>query len=607
MINRDLEDTINQIYTNNLVYFKKYHPNIFNKIVIFENTNIYNCELLFNNNFELVRNKKTVYNCDPFFDSQHRVKKLKESESIFSMINIKDKYINTYNNLNIDCASFLNEYLELINNKYIQIAEKFIFLGTILGVHINDIIKEYNYKSYLIIENNIEIFRLSMFLTDYTILDKKSKIFFCIAEENKDSILKDFINYLPELNHQIKFELASENEITLISEISQLLLTYNLFNYPFSEYAISFLRGQYYFKHNKRLLKLDKKYNVLKDKKVLFLGGGLSLQKYIDFVKENKTSFIIVCVAATLKTLEKHQINPDIIISSDSRASILEQFNIDQSIYKNSIIIASNKTDLTVIEKLNNKNLFFFNDSLEIFPLTGTNIGVNVGNTGYSILLKLGVKEIFLLGFDASVDKKIGKSHSNSNIKKSFSEFNILKEDKIHNHETIFPIKGNLEDIVYTTNHYNNMIREMENINSQYNVETFNLSNGAHIKGTKSLKCTNLNFPVQTTTLDEIRNKLLKICKTSITENDKKVEILFREHLKILKNISRENLYETFNLIYKHNEKSILLQIMKNYFDLVTPFYLYSKNINKIKSNEIYIKHYNLLIDYIEQNFIEYS
>lgn len=43
---------------------------------------------------------------------------------------------------------------------------------------------------------------------------------------------------------------------------------------------------------------------------------------------------------------------------------------------------------------------------------------MNVGNIGYSILLKLGIETIYLLGFDASVDSETGRSHSSNNNKK---------------------------------------------------------------------------------------------------------------------------------------------------------------------------------------------
>lgn len=82
------------------------------------------------------------------------------------------------------------------------------------------------------------------------------------------------------------------------------------------------------------------------------MGGGLSLEKEIQFVKRNQDSFLIVCVAAILKILEKYEIIPDIIITSDSSAIIKEQFNVDKKYYNDSVIFASYKTDKSVMNLL---------------------------------------------------------------------------------------------------------------------------------------------------------------------------------------------------------------------------------------------------------------
>lgn len=104
-----------------------------------------------------------------------------------------------------------------------------------------------------------------------------------------------------------------------------------------------------------------------------------------------------------------------IIITSDSSNVIKEQFLVNDKYYTNSIILASNKTDENVIRLFSKENVFLFNDSLELFNDTGVNTGVNVGNIGYSILLKLGVDSIYLLGFDACIDQNSKKKSFNKN------------------------------------------------------------------------------------------------------------------------------------------------------------------------------------------------
>ncbi|WP_419671179.1 hypothetical protein [Aliarcobacter butzleri] len=56
--------------------------------------------------------------------------------------------------------------------------DKFVFLGTLLGRHIPKIAEKINADLYLVLERNLEIFRLSLFTIDYTILAKNGASFF---------------------------------------------------------------------------------------------------------------------------------------------------------------------------------------------------------------------------------------------------------------------------------------------------------------------------------------------------------------------------------------------------------------------------------------------
>lgn len=92
----------------------------------------------------------------------------------------------------------------------------------------------------------------------------------------------------PEYNNKIRFELASEKDFYLIEEVLNIFLQENEINYPFSEYLISYIRGITYIKNNYNLLKLNTSYSILKGHRILFLGGGLSFEKEIDFIIRNK-------------------------------------------------------------------------------------------------------------------------------------------------------------------------------------------------------------------------------------------------------------------------------------------------------------------------------
>ena len=603
----EIQNTMFLIYSKNLNFFKNDYPEIYMKILDLEKKNIYEYSIDFiNNHFELVNNKNEyIYNCDPYYDAEYRLKNINEGSS-FSLIKTDKEYdqVKTYD-FRIDPYAILNNYIEIIKNKNVCINQKCIFLGSILGLHISSIVKESDFKIFLIIEDNLEIFRLSMFLNDYEDISIKKKIFFMINEKNKSDKIIDLLQISPEYNNKIRFELASEKDFYLIEEVLNIFLQENEINYPFSEYLISYIRGITYIKNNYNLLKLNTSYSILKGHRILFLGGGLSFEKEIDFIIRNKNNFLIVCVAAVLKILEKYDIVPIIIITSDSSNVIKEQFLANDKYYTNTIILASNKTDENVIRLFSKENVFLFNDSLELFNDTGVNTGVNVGNIGYSILLKLGVDSIYLLGFDACIDQNSKKSHSTKIETTEYKSFDLFKEEKVSSETHLIKVKGNFRSFVYTTNHFKGMIDSFVKMKNDFNVNAYNLSDGAFLDGIKPLKPSNLSFNSLYTTNNEIilKKGFRKISKNDFTTLELSLLNNEKALIQLLKNLDKLELYTNFMNLYKKNENSLLLQILNKYFLLVLPYYNYSKQIDIFKANNLLINNFYDIIDFIDNNF----
>ena len=137
---------------------------------------------------------------------------------------------------------------------------------------------------------------------------------------------------------------------------------------------------------------------------------------------------------------------------------------------------------------LNKNNTIIVNDSLELFEETGTNTGINVGNTAYSILLKSSAKSIYLLGFDACIDEKTGRSHSTKDNKINIEKFDVLYDEKIDSLHNVFKVKGNFKESVYTSSHFKNMITSFYDIENEYYTKSYNLSDGAYLAGCKALR-----------------------------------------------------------------------------------------------------------------------
>ncbi|MDY0327022.1 MAG: DUF115 domain-containing protein, partial [Arcobacteraceae bacterium] len=379
----ELQNTLLNIYHKNIEYLKLNNTFIYNKIKTFESRNIENWYIDFiDNRFELSNIDGTkVYNCNPFFDANYRANNINNNPS-FTLINSLGyhKGVSKYED-SINAYEFINEFIQSPNDyQPSNLKQKFIFIGTLLGVHINDIHRIKNAKAYLIIEPNIEIFRLSLFLCDYTEVSASSKIFFCIDFDDFEfnTTIKEFLDYKYEYNHIIPFELASNNEAYLIEKLNIQLLDNSEMIYPFSEYIISLKRGYRYFTESKnKILDISPNKKYLQNLPILFLGAGPSLPPNLEWIYMNQDNFFIIAASATLKRLEVLGIIPDIILIVDgAKERMLAQFEVSSKMFINSIVLASINIDYDLFKILDSNKLFFIQNSLELFNGYGISTGL---------------------------------------------------------------------------------------------------------------------------------------------------------------------------------------------------------------------------------------
>lgn len=602
----ELYDTVAQLYFKNIQFLEQQYPMLYSKIKAFEALKEENYFLEFiNNHFELMDIKgKTYYNCNPFFDAQQRCRNLEEKPA-FNLIKTKKIEQTLYHKGSINAFEYINEYLNLPQNNLAKNFEKFIFLGTLLGVHLNDLNKVLHSCAYLIYEENIEIFRLSLFLCDYEELNKNARLFFCINENQNSTnrVINGFLKYKVEYNHQIKFEVADENSISYIDTLTKIFVDYDLYNYPFSEYLISLKRAFYYKQHaTYGILNCKTKHKIL-NLPILFLGAGPSLALSGEWIKLHQDVFIIVCVAACLRRLELLDIVPDIILSSDGQENeVLRQFEVDSKYYENSLMIASTKTNTQASLKFNSLNTFYRSSNIELFENNGFFVGVTVGDTGLDLLLRLGACEVYMLGLDACVSKS-GETHDSiyfDDIVK-IKEINVLQNEGINTKEDLIKVKGNFEEEVLTFMFYRQMIESIGQItaNNLKSVNIYNLSNGAYFNNTIALekekivwdKFTSLNKSV---IQEELKNAFIGISSKTMTQKDNKDIKLEQKILKKLKAISSLKIDQEINKLKSTYANSLCLQIIEKFFDLIKP---YSTLNNSLEAKELEYKQFTEIVE----------
>ena len=607
----EIQITLAQLYKKNILYLQNNNKALYSQIIEFEQLNIENYFIDFiDNHFELLdKDGKKTYNCDPFYDAQYRAKNLK-NDNFLTLIRKDDKlndqfhynnHINAYEQIN-KYLTFLDEEKDIINFPI----NKFIFIGTILGVHINDIHDKIEASTYLIIEPNIEIFRLSLFLTDYAKLCEDSKVFFCIGFTDSffNESIKDFLSYNYKYNTHIQFELSSKNELDLVNKVSLEILENSEMTYPYSEYIISMKRGYDYCNTSYNgIVNLNQLKNVLPKKPILYLGAGPSLSQNIIYLAEHQNKFIIVAASASLKRLETVNIIPDIIITIDAKkGEILKQFDVNKKYYKDSIILASIKTDEDIVKIIDSPSTFFMQDSFELFEGYGTVTGINVGDIGISLLLKLGVEELYLLGFDAAINSQTGESYDS--LHSSNKKIDLEHQGTTYVDHVIM-VKGNFQKEVPTFIYYKTMIDNIAILLDNTTVSISNLSDGAYFKNTIPLKVTDIN-PNNFTLIDksnlknELHDILILQCKKGLNQKD--ISFLKKEKkvLHKLKNLKLQNIEKDLARLRSNFINSSVLQIIEKFLKLIAPYSQYTKN------TLLYEKQYKEVLLYLESVIIKY-
>ncbi len=541
-----------------------------------------------------------------------------DMENRFNHEKISDSVSMTNNNM-WQYSSTLNDFLENKKKKLKKI-KKFVFLGTLLGRHIPRIAEKVDAEMYLVLERNLEIFRLSLFVVDYTILANKGAIFSImdniVDEENK---ISKFISVNNIENYLIKFSSTGinidqyiDNILSMLNSVRPTSYDYVRMLYIHANRTSKVLNSDYKIIH---LNKIKEKSNIFNEIPILYLAAGPSLDENINWIKENQDKFFIVTIGAAYKKLLAHDIKIDVITTVDE-SDILEKLQFDDEsvskISKGTIILASVMTNQNVLKKFNQENLFLF----EIFtPFQMDNNvfdGFSIGEITLAILLNFNPKQLYLIGLDLALNQKTGESHA----KASNSLIQVIdlnkeqKRDTFIIDESLLKVKGNFEEEVFTTPIFYSSIKSAEGKISKKSEDTiiYNLStHGAFFEGAIPQKVEEIeikNFNSFKSKDIKFTNLLEETSFTELSLESKKEfrrEILFlngeaKDILNSIKNKDFENYDEFFDEIFvfakkvSENRCPIFYQILANYFQMVVPYLSYHFNDLKVKNEKKKVK-----------------
>jgi hypothetical protein len=522
---QDINAIITRNFHQNINYLEAYHPTLFSKLSDYDNavTNghyIEKYELVYENDgFDVFERTGAKY----LYQKQSSKYSSLAAQSIeygveentfegFASILLSNKQTQAY----LEQEPFkhhMSGFAPIINftqnntpqDIKLKKIYKYIFFGTGLGLHLTTITKKIEADVYLIVEDDLELFRLSLFTTNYAALAQNAKLIFSIFEDQNefattaDKFLKEQYYY----NHYIKyFQMLShtntkrtEFHIAVGSQSHQLFFYHHL--------LIQYLQPlQYMFNGYKFLNKsLDFSALTSQEKPFLLLAAGPSLQKNIQWVEDNQEKFIIVALSATLSLLEKHQIVPDIITHLDGFKAASLHFTKLKNLknLQNSLCFFSDRTSLEVLKLFKKEQLYLFENGTTYKENSLKPSSPCVGSLSLQLLLILKVKQFYLLGLDLAVNSQTGATHSteHSYNRTLDIEKKLDQETIITYKESLFEVAGNMQEKVLTTAHFKSSIDTINlslKLLKQEFQTIYNLGEGARFLNVKPKNILNIHL-----------------------------------------------------------------------------------------------------------------
>jgi hypothetical protein len=538
----DINTLVTQNFNDNITYFESSHPELFSKLQAFDSAlqnNHYKekYELVYEqNNFEVIElgSKKTLYEhkADTYASVAAKSVNTDIDNNVFITFHQRKITQEQLDELKQEApfTNHLEGFAPILyhiqeaskDKKTVAGLEKFIFFGTGLGTHIESIHTKIKSQIYFIIEDDLELFRLSLFTTNYKKLAQDAKLVFSVFDD-KDQFadkIHTFLNLEYQYNHYIKYFHMLNHPEDKLSQMHKVLTAQPHLTFFYNDMLTDYTRPLKYLtqKYNFLTQKLSLNDKHLRDKPFLLLAAGPSLQKNKEWLIQNHQNYVIVAVAATLPFLDSVHIAPDILVQLDGKLKAMLHFEKVQNknLFKESILIFSDKVPQVTLDLFDKNNLFFFENATRNKHNSLFLSAYCVGSVAFEILLRLGVKNIYLLGLDMAIDSKTGLTHSESHVaaRKIENTEDSDEQSTLGYLSTLVNIDGNHQEKVTTTQHFLSSIEMINHLLStikQSQQKIFNLSDGALFVNTTPAFSSELHIEKSIDKI-KIHNHILKLC-----------------------------------------------------------------------------------------------
>jgi len=559
---KDIEIKALKTYQNNLLYFEKNHKNIYEKItllgtIIEDGTyqEHYALEYKDEGYFDVkeLESNEYLYKMD---STQHatNMKNLIDKKRVGGVFKgLKATYASDANAEIIDKSnlSFHNYHwasIKIINytskyttkDTYMKRVYKAIFIGIGLGIHIPYIIKKLQSQIIFLQEKNLEIFRLSLFVTDYAEISKNCTLYFSVLENETDEkeIFLKFLNHGNNYNLSIKHIPFDDFYKKNLQQFQKYVLSQGYINYGYSPILLRFIESPRYLVQNYNFLNVSIRHtnDVFSKKPTLLLFSGPSTSNNIEWVKNNHERFIIISALSTCKLLNKIGVKPDIVVHIDPGEKTALLFDgIDMDTYfKNTQVILAANVNKETINRFEKSQVHVIEQGSKYKKGFGVLTSPSVGEYAYALALIFAATEIYMLGIDLALDNDTLMSHGDFHFGQlqgnANSDSASLDPDTCINY-----IKGNLLDQVPSVPAYQISIEQLNYFSQYYKSakqNVYNLSNGAYLEGTEPLHINEYHWEqlqkIDKSTLPSSLNDFFKKIGSSELRDEDKEAMLYQ-------------------------------------------------------------------------------
>lgn len=657
MEENEIQEEVVNNYLKNMDYFEKNHNELYKKIKLFEVAIELN-ELKEKYTLEYkdygfdildINTNKLVYGDNLKKSNSDLLKSInfspkENSFKTFYDAKYEDRILDIEKLLSINEANVATSNAPIVH--YVNKNEKehynlnkiysYIIFGTGLGSHIEEIQKKIDAKIFLVVEPSLEIFRLSLFTTKYYELSNTTTYLFSVAEEKE--IFRKSFNTFYEIsffyNHYLKFSLVSKSCELYFEEVQSFLVSQSHFVYSYNRSLNNLKRTVQRLKEGYNFLNISENPSLSSlSKPVIILAAGPSLEKNIEFLKENQDRYIIVAIYVVVPYLEKNNIIPDIVTHFDEQNEDITTKKIKNfDLLKKTIFIFAANIDENLLCCFEKENVFLFQSVHEVKLGFGELTSPSIGEITYVLMLSLGAKDVSLLGLDMALGDN-DKTHIDDHYSGLANHVVSDSDQKIFNlKRNIIEIKGNFREKVRTLAVYKLSVDHMNYFSkvfiSNNLINVYNLSDGAYFENTIPTKIKDI---IKNDTFNKniiskkLSKELLDNSSNNITDSEKifinkKVEQA-NIYLKVILNIKArkftnildfKNIYFQIldEIIYKQSICNDLQGILLNYFKYNLTYIFHHFNTKGLSNPKKHMKYLNktfcIQVEKIIKEYIEF-